>query len=71
MTATRSRDTPARPDPAAIDGHTGARLGSSPPLARRLRSTDLLGSDQQVEIQHGEAVYRLRRTSLGKLILTK
>ncbi|HEY6132987.1 MAG TPA: hemin uptake protein HemP [Rubrivivax sp.] len=38
---------------------------------RRLRSTDLFGSQQEVEIEHGPAVYRLRLTSLGKLILTK
>jgi hemin uptake protein HemP len=38
---------------------------------RRLRSADLFGSQQEVEIEHGQAVYRLRLTSLGKLILTK
>ena len=38
---------------------------------RRWRSADLFGSGQEVEIEHGQAVYRLRLTSLGKLILTK
>ena len=54
---------------------------SSPPLrnppvadpgsSRRLSSEELFGTEQEVEIKHGEVVYRLRRTSLGKLILTK
>lgn len=38
---------------------------------RRLRSGDLLGRGQVLEIVHGDAVYRLRVTALGKLILTK
>lgn len=38
---------------------------------RRWASTDLFGSSSEIEIEHGAAVYRLRRTSLGKLILTK
>jgi hemin uptake protein HemP len=39
--------------------------------ARRWHSAELFGSEQEVEIEHGQAVYRLCRTSLGKLILTK
>lgn len=38
---------------------------------RRLPSAALLSGDPEVEIEHGEAVYRLRLTALGKLILTK
>jgi len=38
---------------------------------RRWRSSDLFGPAQEIEIEHGQAVYRLRQTSLGKLILTK
>jgi hemin uptake protein HemP len=38
---------------------------------RRVLSDELLGRDQEIEILHGQALYRLRRTSLGKLILTK
>jgi len=52
-----------------------ASVGNSPAPAhggnRRWRSTELLGSAQEVEIEHGQAVYRLRQTALGKLILTK
>lgn len=61
---------PARP--SAVQGPAlslgQARAGK--PL-RRVHSAALLGSEQEVEIQHGQAVYRLRLTSLGKLILTK
>lgn len=38
---------------------------------RRLNSAELLGSAQEIEIKHGDAVYRMRLTALGKLILTK
>jgi hemin uptake protein HemP len=38
---------------------------------RRWASSELFGSSSEIEIEHGAAVYRLRRTSLGKLILTK
>jgi hemin uptake protein HemP len=31
----------------------------------------LFAGANEIEIQHGEAIYRLRITSLGKLILTK
>jgi hemin uptake protein HemP len=50
---------------------TSPDRASCAPAARRWRSTELFGAAQEVEIEHGEAVYRLRRTSLGKLILTK
>ena len=38
---------------------------------RRIDSQTLLGSAQEIEIIHLGQVYRLRRTALGKLILTK
>jgi hemin uptake protein HemP len=37
----------------------------------RLSSRALLGDRPEVEILHGDQIYRLRRTALGKLILTK
>lgn len=46
---------------------SGARARSAP----RLNSEALFGAGQEIEIAHGPAVYRLRITSLGKLILTK
>jgi hemin uptake protein HemP len=36
-----------------------------------LRSADLLGAQQAVEIEHNGLVYRLQSTRAGKLILTK
>jgi len=51
-----------------------ADLGTVPASARcraRLSTRALFGADNEIEIQHGEAIYRLRITSLGKLILTK
>lgn len=38
---------------------------------RQVASAHLLAGDAEIEITHGHAVYRLRLTSLGKLILTK
>ncbi len=37
----------------------------------RWSSRTLLAGRQEIEIDHDGAVYRLRQTSLGKLILTK
>ena len=55
---------PANPAP------TGAV--AAPGTPRRLRSEQLFaGGAVEVEIEHQQQVYRLRRTSLGKLILTK
>ena len=36
-----------------------------------IRSDDLFAGANEVHIEHGGALYRLQRTSLGKLILTK
>lgn len=52
----------------AQSSHDGA---SAALTARRWRSTELFGPLHEIEIEHGQAVYRLRLTSLGKLILTK
>lgn len=56
----------------------GARTAASPaaeprslPGPRRLASADLFGGQPMVLIDHGDVVYRLCRTALGKLILTK
>jgi hemin uptake protein HemP len=37
----------------------------------RISSRQLLGDAKEVLIEHHGAIYRLRETSLGKLILTK
>ncbi len=41
------------------------------PQRRRVSSEALLGNEREVEIEHSGQLYRLRLTSLGKLILTK
>jgi hemin uptake protein HemP len=38
---------------------------------RSITSEQLFAAFPEVQIVHGDTVYRLRRTSLGKLILTK
>ncbi len=58
----------AAPPPA----HALAHAPLPHPGARpRYISAQLFGEHTEVEIQHGESTYRLRLTSLGKLILTK
>jgi hemin uptake protein HemP len=65
----------ASPPVGEPDGDA-ADLPRKPPLPlrvppRRLDSGQLFGAGSEVEIIHGAALYRLRRTALGKLILTK
>jgi hemin uptake protein HemP len=38
---------------------------------RRVPSRNLFMSDREIEIEHNGALYRLRQTAMGKLILTK
>lgn len=62
-------EVPHRSSPLCMKPlHDGA---SGPLTARRWRSAELFGPLHEIEIEHGQAVYRLRLTSLGKLILTK
>lgn len=53
---------------AVTDAHTPHRAIKRP---HRWHSDELLGGALEAEIQHGQALYRLRLTSLGKLILVK
>jgi hemin uptake protein HemP len=48
-----------------------AGTAPSPVQAVRVTSAQLFGSALEVQIDHHGAVYRLKLTSLGKLILTK
>lgn len=57
--------SPPRPAPASV---TATRPGATP---RRLTSAQLLDGGTEVEIEHRGSMYRLRLTSLDKLILTK
>lgn len=65
--------TSPRPAFAPAAAQTAAPGGAPPAAAptRRLSSTELLGSARELQIIHGDALYRLRLTSQGKLILTK
>ena len=49
------------------------RQDAAPPAGSRriINSQELLGDDQEVLIQNGDEMYRLRRTRAGKLILYK
>ena len=51
---------------------TPSKDGASPsPSRRTLKSSELLGERNELHIEHNGEVYLLRRTSNGKLILTK
>jgi len=57
--------------PSSVAPAPADRRGTDGLPTRRIDSRELLGSAQEIEIDHGGLIYRLRRTSLGKLILTK
>jgi len=60
-------------EPQRTGAETPARRVAPAAAARRPRwtSAELFGAADEIEIEHGEAVYRMRITSMGKLILTK
>ena len=60
-------------DGAAARAERTSGAAGSPAWARRpvFDSDEIFRGADEVHIVHGEALYRLRRTSLGKLILTK
>lgn len=53
-------DAPDSRDTASVNEHRAV-----------WRSDQLFGPLQEIGIRHGDSVYRLRKTALGKLILTK
>lgn len=56
----------------ASDGDQESRSADRPsPRAIEWSSEQLFGSADEVGIRHQGSLYRLRRTRLGKLILTK
>lgn len=64
-----SHPEPPREQPT---GDSSAGTGSNEPAAKPvIASEELLQGSQEVEIQHGSDVYRLRVTRNGKLILHK
>ena len=67
-------DAPAAHPAVAADTELAPARTPAParaPKVRLITSQALFGDFPEVQIEHGEAVYRLRQTSLGKLILTK
>lgn len=48
-----------------------ASPAATAPHARRFTTEELFADLQEIEIVHGNIRYRMRRTSSGKLILTK
>jgi hemin uptake protein HemP len=59
-----ARDLPPSRAGAPSEAHAATAV-------RRIHSRELLGGAAEIEIEHAGQIYRLRRTSLGKLILTK
>lgn len=68
-------DASGHTEASARSGGRCAREAQPAPAAggkrRRWCSQELLGSQTEAEITHAGAIYRLRLTALGKLILTK
>jgi hemin uptake protein HemP len=65
---------PAAPHSMAPHPDEPIRTVASPGVAAprpRVASNDILRGNAEVEIDHRGTLYRLRVTSLGKLILTK
>lgn len=60
-----TQPTQPLPAPPVPEPQTG--LGKVP----RIASARLLGAAQELHIEHRGEIYRLRKTSQGKLILTK
>ena len=59
---------------SSSDALSRSFVPSAPPRApkvRQITSEQLFAEFPEVQIAHGDAIYRLRQTSLGKLILTK
>ena len=70
-----SRPHDSRPDPELLHRAPSAAMPASGVSlnaeVRRIPSTELFVSGAVVEIEHDGAIYRLRHTRRGKLILTK
>lgn len=60
-------DSAGTPAGAAAPASNAPQAGAG----REVRSEELFGDARIVLIRHADAVYTLRRTSSGKLILTK
>ena len=61
---------PIRTANCGLAGATATSAGTPPPR-RQIRSAELFDGGREVLIEHAGELYSLRRTSKGKLILTK
>ncbi len=66
-----ARGTAANNDAAALESAFVMAAPARPANVRSITSQQLFADFPEVQIAHGDAVYRLRQTALGKLILTK
>ena len=73
MSASETFETGASASAIASDAPVAPTsfVPAGAPKVRVLTSEQLFDGFPEVQIAHGDAVYRLRQTSLGKLILTK
>lgn len=62
---------PAHPGGQPAHPTTPGTPVAPPQVVSRVSSGALLRGSRELEIAHGDAVYRLRLTAMGKLILTK
>lgn len=71
-----THDTP-NPGTAAAEAAAGSAVPGAvarvptPPGTLKITSEKLFAGAREVQIDHHGALYRLKKTSLGKLILTK
>lgn len=57
--------------PTVARGRISPNAGAQPAACPRYRSEALFAGANDIQIEHDSQLYRLRRTALGKLILTK
>ena len=63
--------TPQAPQATSPNVALSAVVQAPPRPRKRVSSQELLANEREIEIEHVGQLYRLRLTSLGKLILTK
>ena len=71
LLATHATSLPVDASEDAPQHRAPTRVPPRAPRVRMITSEQLFADFPEVQIAHGDAIYRLRQTSLGKLILTK